>query len=728
MLSFRLLFLLSSAVTIAVSFSPHEDLLKSTVQSAKCENIQEAFRVLFMKIDLYLAACISAPNSLSSVKERETVGLLGYCGLFSSLSIKVTNETTFVLSAPEAYSIKTVFLLFDTSWSGKRCSKHGMKWVDGENKIKHFCGRRCPWREYSDGNVIRLIVYGLHVYQDSFGFDFHIFYSTCRICEMKKIQPARFTIYNPIYEEVVSAVSHTNSFWHIFCEPGDEVRVVVHYDVEEYLSVLDVYAGPGPKSTKMFPSDRPISTGNFMFLDSNISWYQNMFDTNTSHAYIVNTGRDRNMSLVFRYGITYTYQITNCEHTLPYRTDQVTPSPTRISITADGKRNVQCYFDYETNLHVEYGERSYISLEILHFEFQGPTIVSEYSDQPCHYGGIFLYAINSDHSPYSLCNGKNEYIPQILALKSNRVLGVFQWFEGYSSGSLSAILHVTYCIMNHMTPQNIFFVWPATLACQQFLFSWQNFLETIGSSYSLNITSASDILLGPSTLSYSLDNIQLMNEEISNIYQVIVRNFTTWPMTDTINEFVIKHQNENNQSEQVDINLLANIAIKLLILEVKSAWHITLKVSRSLCNGIMNTHLSSNTILITGGCTLEHVLPRNKTVIFIHAPLNRQLTYITLESDKGCEEIYVIKDEVIPARDIHRYVYTRFTNIKERVVFKHEISQSILTLALNVTSLADHNCTRVLRVTPSDLTIKQPSTAEDPDDIGKLQWTFHNKR
>ena len=68
----------------------------------------------------------------------------------------------------------------------------------------------------------------------------------------------------------------------------------------------------------------------------------------------------------------------------------------------------------------------------------------------------------------------------------------------------------------------------------------------------------------------------------------------------------------------------------------------------------------------------------------------------------------------------------RFTNIKERVVFKHEISRSILTSALNVTSITDQNCTRVLRVTPSDLTIKQPST--DPDDIGKLQRTFHNKR
>ena len=64
---------------------------------------------------------------------------------------------------------------------------------------------------------------------------------------------------------------NTNSFWQIFYEPGNEVRVVVHYYVKDYIKILDVYAGPGPKSTKMSPSDRPISTGNFMFLEKNVS-------------------------------------------------------------------------------------------------------------------------------------------------------------------------------------------------------------------------------------------------------------------------------------------------------------------------------------------------------------------------------------------------------------------------------------------------------------------------
>ena len=66
-----------------------------------------------MKIDHYLAACVSAPNSKGSVKERETVRMIGYCGLFLSLSGKVTNKNIFLLSAPERYSIKTVFLQFE---------------------------------------------------------------------------------------------------------------------------------------------------------------------------------------------------------------------------------------------------------------------------------------------------------------------------------------------------------------------------------------------------------------------------------------------------------------------------------------------------------------------------------------------------------------------------------------------------------------------------------------
>ena len=72
---------------------------------------------------------------------------------------------------------------------------------------------------------------------------------------------------------------------------------------------------------------------------------------------------------------------------------------------------------------------------------------------------------------------------------------------------------------------------------------------------------------------------------------------------------------------------------------------------------------------------MDHVVARNETVTFIHAPLiNQLLTYITLEAEQGCEQIYMTKDEVIPARDIHCHVDMRFINIKERVVFKHEIS------------------------------------------------------
>ena len=83
----------------------------------------------------------------------------------------------------------------------------------------------------------------------------------------------------------------------------------------------------------------------------------------------------------------------------------------------------------------------------------------------------------------------------------------------------------------------------------------------------------------------------------------------------------------------------------------------------------------------------------------------KQPTYITLEPGRGCEAIYVTKDEVIHSRDNHRHVYmnSRFTNIKDRVVFKHEISGSILTLTFIVTSLTHDNCTRLVRVTPNDL-------------------------
>ena len=190
-----------------------------------------------MKIDHYLAACVSAPNAISSVKEREIVRMISYCGLFSSLTIKVTNKTIFVLSVPERYSIKTIFLQFDTYWSGKRCYKHGRKWADGEIKIKHYCGKRHPWLEYSDVNVVRLSVYGLQGYLDSFGIDFLIFYSICRVCEVKETRATTVIVYNHIHSVSVSAVSHTNSSWHIFCKPGNEVRVVVHYNVEDYLNI-----------------------------------------------------------------------------------------------------------------------------------------------------------------------------------------------------------------------------------------------------------------------------------------------------------------------------------------------------------------------------------------------------------------------------------------------------------------------------------------------------------
>ena len=730
MIPSRLFLLLSLIITSSTLLSPYDGLVESTIQSAEYETIQEAFTGMFMKIDYLLAACVSAPSPLSEITKITSKKVLSFCGLFSSDLIKVTDETIFVLSAPEGYFIKTVFLLFDTFWSGIGCPKYGMKWEDGDSKAKHYCGKRHPWLEYSDGNAVRLRIYGLQVYLDSFGFDFYIFFSICRICEAKKTRATTVIVYNIINFKPVKAVSHINIIWHIFANPGNEVRVVVYYDVEEYLNIFEVYAGPGPKSTKMLQSKVPVYSYNFMFFKNNTSRYHNLFDTDTNHAYIVNTGIDKNMSLVFRYGTIHTYQKKNCHLKFPSDTPQVTSAPFDISVIADGNKTVQCYFDYETNIHVALGERVFISLEIIDFVFQGPTIVSEYSDQPCHYGGLFFYS-RYDHtlSPYSFCNAKGEYIPRIIALPSNIVFSVFQWFNEYSSGRLSAILHVTQCIIKHVMPQNIFFLWPASLPCQQFIFSWQNFMETVGSFYSLKITSASDVLLGPSTLSYSLVNTHLALTEANTLY-IIARNFPTWPATDNINELVFKHQNMNNRSGSIFVSFLFKLTITLHILEVTSDWHITLKMSRSVCNGIMNGVLLSESIMITEGCSMNHVIARNKTATFIHAPLNHQLTYITLDREKECNGIYVTKDEVIPSRDIHRHVYMSFTNIEERVVFKHEISRSILTIKFNLTSLSSEHCTRVIRVTPNDLSIKLQTNIEEPvpHNIKKQRWIFNNKR
>ena len=93
--------------------------------------------MMFIKIDHSLAACVSA-SSLSNVTKRASKRVLGFCGLCSSELIKVTDKTIFVLSSPEGYSTRTVFLLFDTFWSGKGCPKHGIKWEDGEGAIKHY--------------------------------------------------------------------------------------------------------------------------------------------------------------------------------------------------------------------------------------------------------------------------------------------------------------------------------------------------------------------------------------------------------------------------------------------------------------------------------------------------------------------------------------------------------------------------------------------------------------
>ena len=718
-------------MSISGSLSPHDDLVESTIQSAEYETIQEAFTVMFMKIDHLLAACLSAKSSLSTLTKGAYQRVIGFCGLFSSELIKITDKTIFVLSAPEGYSIKTVFLLFDTSWSGKGCPKHGMKWEDGDGEIKHYCGRRFPWLEYSNSHVVRLMIYGLQVYLDSFDFDFYIFYSICRICEAKKRRVTTVIVYNIINMKPVKAVTHTNSNWHIFAKPGNEVRLVVYYDIEHYLNVLEIYAGPGPNSTKILPSKSPIYSYDFFLLKNNISRYEKRFDTDTSHAYIVNTGRERNVSLVFRYGTIDAYQTKNCPQKFPDDIPKVTSAPLNISVTADGEKTVQCLFNYETNIHAALGERVYISLEIIDFVFQGPSIVSEYSDQPCHYGGVFFYSQHGHTlSPYSFCNAKGEYIPQIIALPSNKVFGVFQWFKGYSSGRLSAILHVTQCIINHMTPQNIFFSWPASSACQQFIFSWQNFLGTNSSSYSLNITSESDALLGPSTLSYSLANTARLLLTVGNTLQIIARHFTTWPKTDNLTELVFKHPNINYRSRPLFVSFLFDLFVTLHNLEIRSDWQITLKVSRSVCNGIMENKVLLQKILITEGCTMEHVAARNNTVTFIHAPLNHQLTYITLDREKECKGISVTKDEAIPSRDIHRHVYMRFTNIKQRVVFKHEISQSILTVTFNLTSLTPENCTRLIRVTPNDLSIEQQMNFEErvPHNIKKKRWIFHKKR
>ena len=715
---FRILHICHCVMVIAGLLSPHDDLVKAVITSSKGKQLQEAFGVIIVVINFSLDSCLSGERGSNKHvgKSEKLPRDIHYCALLKSQYIK-THPITVVLNAEKGYIAKTAFLQFDLPWTGRGCPKLGLQWLEGHNG-KVFCGYRYPWIEYSQGDSVKLSMYGTNPYMNVFGFSFYIFYNMCRVCKFTKhVQHTRNqTVFSVSYDSEY-AVSESNTLWHIFAAPGYGITVIFTKENDEYLYLITVYSGPGPKAAQIVAHN---------------ATYGNAFISKTSHAYIVNRNTHNNVSLIFKYYVNEHPLFRYCDFKFPTYTQYVIGSPFNISIAANKTHTVDCSFQYETNIYAPDVQRYYISLSILDFVFNGPDTVSEYIDRSCQYGGLFFYALDTDiHVPvYELCNTRDEYTPDMIAVPSNQILGVFQWYQGYSHGHVSAILHVTQCVISQLSSQSGFFSWPGFIACQQFEFIWSYFIDRADGVYNLTIMSSVDALLGPSTLSSSLTNSHSSPADGPRLISIMVNKFNQWPSISNVSEVVIMHDLTKNQSQSRFVSFLANLTIEIDYSQVDWAWYFKLKLVRYMCHGIMmdSSYVDQSMLLITKYCSLKYSLSRNTTFTFLHSLLSKNSTYITVESGGECEQRFAVKDEVVESRDLHRRVVMTFSNTR-RVSFRHEIYGSHLKLTLTAFSARNNSCAITIRVTPSDLTTSaEKSKSHSYNQTDKRHLIFHNKR
>ena len=389
------------------------------------ENIEQQSGRLIQCIYHRLNACMyrkQRRHGNEIANQFRLCGLLGISSLRQSMFIGVQGVHT--------HYLMLFVYIFNTPWI-QGCHKHGVQ-ITEFGHHQYYCGQRPPWTLFHQSDHLSIAFYGRHLSQ----FVVNLYYFSHPPTNNKiilnidyyGIKTNRLSNNIPLalkygmHGQTVKHITIINTLIH---SKVNATQLCFLHDYGGIPDELEVFDGPGRKS--------------FLLLSVKSSYnccHTCMFTS--SGAMLTLHWLHHASSLLFRYNVTTII--------LEYQKRLAPQSAQFTSQFYNGPRNAfDVYVVRSPLLDIDRLVTIHHILNIVQYNFEGPSVMISDGIYNCQYGGLFVWTLNLNAKTDMFrewCG--NEIIPSFVVLEGDSVIFTL-WYSGYSQGHIHGLTDRTPC-------------------------------------------------------------------------------------------------------------------------------------------------------------------------------------------------------------------------------------------------------------------------------------------
>ena len=412
------------------------DLEKCIDKSIPVSYCQRAYLLTQVKcMDKRVLTCIHKHGNNIEWNNSSGISSLfpaDYCGFMSLNENKVAFARIILhVRFRTHYLVNIDFLQFNFDWLEPNCEQHSASVVDLIVKSTiTFCGRRLSWDLMATGNEVDIIITA----QPLYSYLVTMFFSSYQFAWVEGFAVKKSLSFTTrLFTDVNVFLTNINSKtvilkFSILVNMENLVQIELT-STDDITSGIAIYDGPGNLSKEINDFHDIITKKRKLVLSSAFHASIHVF-----HSSVAN--------VIFRIrSISFSSEVKKC----------VKRNPSHLYVTSSAVRNTVCKGLFNSGgVSVDfYYFSKYVALYINHFLHSGPSHVSHRPDYNCEYGGIY--------ARFRRKKGLFKIVP-ICESRSNFIIYgddvytsiLVVWYAGYSFGSLSVSLKISYCFVQYL--------------------------------------------------------------------------------------------------------------------------------------------------------------------------------------------------------------------------------------------------------------------------------------
>ena len=541
-------------------------------------------------------------------------------------------------------------MLFDLSWGGKHCRKHGMiiRFFSKEDMIKshRFCGRRMPWKILYEHNKVAIKMYGTSAKRRTSRIYLHyLSHLTPSLipfkvgyCEISAAATTAFAL-----KIVLRDISHRVV---MYANVLRKIKIIICFkssEVDSATNLLNVYDGPGSKS--------PLIFSGFRIMGCELP--------------IISTGSI--LTLIYHQGDGILF--VKMKHEPTHTNDNLVDKDANIFSASDPHLNKQTLIsfwgsdgsgfmskssrDTSTSRHI---------FTINQVIFTGPSNLDSEGSTECQYGGLFIYKqVNQTYFPeMEICEDLVEFVVPVIMSEGYTWVIATSWYAGYTKGLISGLVQSTKCTQTILQPSITYsfkFELEPAVTCALLYASVQN------STITIHIKRSTGEILGP------LD-FEILTGLLVNYINPMLFSSITCVESDNITKHVREGVTESQTLYPFRHSVtLSYCAVHITPLVFVSVHFFSLKINRNVCTKWVGVY-APNIYLdpMNGPCDTIY---KNVKFPMFHVISSRDDAYlVTVMVTNLCHRYSTIK--VLDTRRDMSHVYTMYYgNHKQNFLLTH---------------------------------------------------------